>query len=66
MVRDGQYSSLKFMKFFVSTLIKEEISLIREACSSEVIYFISYLRSEDIDRVSIKLWDLFIEKIHET
>lgn len=54
------------MKFFVSTLINESIALIREACSSEVIYFLSYLREEDIERVSIKLWDLFLSKLNES
>lgn len=64
MVRDAKYSALKFMKFFVTTLIFEEIPLIREACLSEVVYFLGYLKSEDHNRVSEKLWDLFVEKIH--
>ena len=57
---------MKFMKFFTSTLINEKISLIREACSSEVIYFLSYLKSSDIDKISIKLFDIFIEKLNES
>jgi len=61
MVRDAKYSAIKFMKFFVNTLINEKISLIRESCLDDVINFLTYLRNEDIDRISIKLWDLFIE-----
>jgi hypothetical protein len=63
MVRDGKYSALKFMKFFSTNLINEEIPLIREACMDEVLLFLSYLKKEDIERVSIKLFDLFVEKI---
>jgi hypothetical protein len=50
---------MKFMKFFTSQLIHEKITLIREECMNEVLYFLSYLRAEDIDRVSIILFDLF-------
>ena len=59
MVRDGKYSAMKFMKFFTNQLIHEKITLIREECMNEVLYFLSYLRAEDIDRVSIILFDLF-------
>lgn len=60
MVKDGKYSAMKFMKFFVNTLVHEKIPLIREACSTEVIYFLTYLKPEDINRVSCKLWDFFV------
>ena len=66
MVRDGKYSALKFMKFFATNLIKEEVLLIREACMNEVLMFLQYLKKEDIERVSIKLFDLFVDEIKQT
>ena len=32
MVKDAKYSALKFMKLFVTTLINEEVAMIREIC----------------------------------
>lgn len=61
MVRDTKYSALKFMKFFVATLINEPIPLIREACLLEVINFLGYLTAADHIRVSDNLWNVFIE-----
>jgi len=66
MVRDGKYSALKFMKFFATNLINEEVLLIREACMNEVLLFLQYLKKEDIERVSIKLFDLFVDEIKQT
>ncbi|MFO0131745.1 MAG: hypothetical protein ACK52J_04465 [bacterium] len=33
---------------------------------NNVILFLSYLRAEDIDKISILLFDLFVKKIQET
>ena len=66
LVRDGKYSAMKFMKFFVNQLVNEKITLIREQCMNDLIFFLSYLRAEDIDRVSIILFTLFIKKIQES
>lgn len=57
---------MKFMKIFANQLINEKVTLIREACMNNVILFLSYLRAEDIDKISILLFDLFVKKIQET
>ena len=57
---------MKFMKIFANQLINEKVTLIREACMDNVILFLSYLRAEDIDKISILLFDLFVKKIQET
>ena len=66
MVKDAKYSALNFMKFFVNSLINEPVALIREACMNEVLLFLSYLKTQDIERVSIKLWDIFVDKVKST
>ena len=63
LVRDAKYSAMKYMNIFVNQLINEKVTLIREACMSDVVLFLSYLRAEDIDRVSIILFDLFVKKV---
>ena len=61
MVKDAKYSAMKFMKLFVDTLVHEQVALIREKSLLDVILFLGYLKPEDTEKVSIKLWNVFID-----
>ena len=63
MVRDTNFSALKFMKLVYTNLINEPIVLIRENILNNVIGYLSYLKKDDSDRVAKKFFGLFLEKV---
>ena len=65
-VKDTKFSALKFMKYFANNLIDEPITLIRESSLTDISLFLSYLKKEDIDRVSKKLFEVYSQKIKST
>jgi hypothetical protein len=54
------------MKYFANNLIDEPITLIRESSLTDISLFLSYLKKEDIDRVSKKLFEVYSLKIKST
>ena len=54
------------MKYFANNLIDEPITLIRESSLTDISLFLSYLKKEDIDRVSKKLFEVYSQKIKST
>jgi hypothetical protein len=54
------------MKYFANNLIDEPITLIRESSLTDISLFLSYIKKEDIDRVSKKLFEVYSQKIKST
>ena len=54
------------MTYFANNLIDEPITLIRESSLTDISLFLSYLKKEDIDRVSKKLFEVYSQKIKST
>jgi len=54
------------MKFFATSLIDEPIAYIRESALQDALNYLGYLKKEDVERVSVKLFDVFVNKIHES